>query len=206
MSSSDETSKLQALERARARLEAALAADADWQTLRCTSAAGAATLDTRMLSNPLYRAWKNVTAAIAARRAERDPSAPDGASAAANGGERSRYDGRPVVAGAARTANGDLGAATAAEDAALPLVWAASEPEARVSFVARGAAPASPAAAGPKPDLPDAARRHSPSGNGEDAAARVEEAEVSVVSVDQRRHAGAVARLLRALHGEPERG
>src|SRR5262249_51264957 len=34
------------------------------------------------------------------------------------------------------------------------------------------------------------------------AAAAAEEAEVSVVSVDARRHADAVARLLRALHGD----
>jgi len=69
VTSIDETNKLLALERARARLEAALATDADWQSLAGSGPAGAATLETRLLSNPLFRAWKTVSAAIAAQQA-----------------------------------------------------------------------------------------------------------------------------------------
>jgi len=69
VTSIDETNKLLALERARARLEAALATDADWQALAGSGPAGAATLETRLLSNPLFRAWKTVSAAIAAQQA-----------------------------------------------------------------------------------------------------------------------------------------
>jgi hypothetical protein len=88
------------------------------------------------------------------------------------------------------------------------IVVAPTEEEASVSFVAR-----TPALAPPRPAPPHARpapfaqqleRLAAEQGSDEARpdAGPSEEAEVSVVSVDARRHAGAVERLLRALRGE----
>ena len=184
VTSVDESSKLVALKRARQRLELALAADADWQALgRCRVAdeggGEAERLEAKLLRNPLFRAWKNVNGAIEART-WRAPVAPG----------QGRIDRAQV----------------------------APEAEASVSFRARMPSQAPP---GPLPQRgqvegwPSSARFDVPAESREDAgrggalardplpgAAAAPEAEVSVVSVDARRHAGAVERVLRALHGD----
>jgi hypothetical protein len=177
----DETSKLRALWRARERLEAALAADERWQTLQNLGApagardGAAARLEAQLLSNPVYRAWKNVSAAIAARQ--------------------------PEAANAAGSAS--LAAPT------RPAGALASEEEASVSFIAL-----TPGRARMEPPAAGIAQQGWRSFEGQDGLSAMhaedappcEEAEVSVVSVDARRHAGAVDRLLRALRGVPSRG
>lgn len=194
MTAVDENSKLTALRRARERLELALAVDDSWQTLRRSRAAAssgeASRLEAGLLSNPLYRAWKNVNAAIEARQrieavgalpANTAPPGPQPPSAVAGEGSM-----KPTAA----------------------IVVAATEEEASVSFVAR-----TPALAPPLPAPPHA--RPAPfaqqlerfaaeqgSDQARPDAGPSEEAEVSVVCVDARRHAGAVERLLRALRGE----
>ena len=202
----DETSKLRALWRARERLEAALAADASWRTLQnLGSAAGAtdgaaASLEAQLLSNPVYRAWKNVGAAIAARQPEAANaagSASPAAQARADAAQSPPPAQPPWPAGAADTA-------PTAPNGAL-----ASEEEASVSFVAL--TPAGGRMGPPALGIPQQGWRSFEGPEGLSAtpaegASPGEEAEVSVVSVDARRHAGAVDRLLRALRGEASRG
>jgi hypothetical protein len=201
----DESSKLAALKRARERLEAALAADENWQALRRFGAAAeagageAARLEALLQTNPLYRAWKNVNAAIEARRTQNNVGTLPGAQtspAVAHGVDPARAC--PAASGADR------------QQAKL------TSAEARVSFVARAPPPALPRSL-PDREQPQQGSPHVDPGGasaekagGTDgaanggplpAAAAAEEAEVSVVSVDARRHADAVERLLRALHG-----
>jgi hypothetical protein len=201
----DETSKLRALWRVRERLEAALAADESWQTLhQLGTAAGArdgaaASLEAQLLSNPVYRAWKNVSAAIAARQ----PEAADAAGSGSPGAQTRPDAPRPPAAAQPPWPAGPGGAASSASNGAR-----ASEEEASVSFVALTPARARmdpPAAAIPAQRRPSVAGQDLSATSAEDASP-CEEAEVSVVSVDARRHAGAVDRLLRALRGEPSRG
>ena len=195
----DEDSKLVALWRARERLEVALEADASWQMLQRldTDAAAkgpaVARLEAQLLPNPVYRAWKNVTAAIKGRQ-------PEGASAAG-----------PAPLAQADPAPASVEPAQPGGDTKVPSRLATTalvgEEEASVSFIARAPAPArmERAAAG-------TAQGHAPSYDGQDplsarpeeGGSPSEEAEVSVVSVDARRHAGAVDRLLRALRGESQ--
>jgi len=201
----DETSKLRALWRARKRLEAALAADASWQTLQSLGTAAGATdgvaasLEAQLLSNPVYRAWKNVSAAIAARQPEaaNAGSASPAAQARPDAAQPPPPAQPPWPAGAADTA-------PTAPDGAL-----ASEEEASVSFVALTPAAARlepPAAAIPQQGWRSFEGPEGLSTTPAEEASPGEEAEVSVVSVDARRHAGAVDRLLRALRGEASRG
>ena len=254
MTGLDENSKLAALRRARERLELALAADDRWQTLRrslATAGSGEASrLEAALLSNPLYRAWKNVNAAIAARQrsgpvgalpANAEPPSPQALSAAAAPEGRADFS-QPNVAEcddmvatgwttqpeAPQERAGDVwlartlpapsspAAGKGQMKPARPIVAAATEEEASVSFVAR-----TPALAPPLPAPPHArpgafaqqlerlaAEQGSDSDQARPAAGQIgdlcqsQEAEVSVVSVDARRHAGAVERLLRALRGE----
>jgi hypothetical protein len=250
----DENSKLAALRRARERLELALAADDNWQTLRRSLAAAgsgeASRLETALLSNPLYRAWKNVNAAIEARQrsgpvgtllasAEPPSSQPPSAAAAAKG--RADFSQPSVAECNATVAIGwttQLGPPQEwAEDVRLArtlpapsspaagggqmkpatrIVAAATEEEASVSFVARTPAlgPSLPAPPHARPGAFAqqlerlAAEQGGDSDHARPAAGQIgdlshsREAEVSVVSVDARRHAGAVERLLRALRGE----
>src|SRR5262249_39881488 len=196
----DEDSKLVALWRARERLEVALAADESWQMLQRLGTGGAgqgraaAGLQAQLLSNPGYRAWKNVNAAIKGRQ-------PQGAGAAGPAALAQAAPAHP-----ASVAPAQPGGET--EEPSLLAVGAlASEEEASVSFVARAPAPARmerPAQGAPHGH----ARSHDdqdplPAMPAEEGS-RCEEAEVSVVSVDARRHAGAVDRLLRALRGESQ--
>jgi hypothetical protein len=200
----DDTSKLRALWRARERLEAALAADESWQRLQNlgTSAGasdgGAASLEAQLLSNPVYRAWKNVSAAIAARQPEAAIAAASASPAA-----QSCPDAPPAPTSAPPPwPAGTGGAAPSAGSGAL-----ASE-EASVSFVALtsgGTRMDRPAAGRPQQDRSFDGQPGASASPAEDMSP-CEEAEVSVVSVDARRHAGAVDRLLRALRGEPRRG
>jgi hypothetical protein len=201
----DESSKLAALKRARERLEAALAVDENWQALRRFGAAAeagageAARLEALLHSNPLYRAWKNVNAAIEARRTQNPVDTLPGVQtppAAAHAVDAARAC--PAPSGADR------------QQAKLTAA------EASVSFVARAPAPALPRSL-PDREQPQQDSLHvEPRGSSVEkaggiagqangsplpAAAAAEEAEVSVVSVDARRHADAVERLLRALHG-----
>src|SRR5262245_37721376 len=183
-------SKLAALWRARERLEVALAPDESWQLLqRLGGAAGgrgaeAASLEAQLLSNPVYRAWKNVNAAILARQ-------PDKANAA---GPAPLTQATPTLA-----------AAHAAErsEPRRPGTGALAEEEASVSFVARTPVPA-------RMEEPPHGQGRSPEGQNqmfarpEAEGPQCEEAEVSVVSVDARRHADAVDRLLRALRGDSQ--
>lgn len=190
----DENSKLAALRRARERLELALAVDDSWLTLRRSRAAAgsgeASRLEAGLLSNPLYRAWKNVNAAIEARQriepvgalpANAEPPGSQPPSAAAGEGSM-----KPAAA----------------------IVAAATEEEASVSFVARTPMLAPPLPAPPhwRPAPFAQQLERLPAEQGSDQArpdaGQSEEAEVSVVSVDARRHAGAVERLLRALRGD----
>ena len=194
MTAVDEKSKLAALRRARERLERALAVDDSWQRLRRSRAAAgsgeASGLEAGLLSNPLYRAWKNVNAAIEARqRIEPVGALPTNA-------EPPSSQPPPAAAG-----EGSIKTAAAS-------VAAASEEEASVSFVARAPALAPPLPAPPRSRPAPFAQRlerlaaEQGSDQGRRDAGQSDEAEVSVVSVDARRHAGAVERLLRALRGE----
>jgi hypothetical protein len=202
----DETSKLRALWRARERLEAALAADESWQTLQnLGTAAGAtggaaASLEAQLLSNPVYRAWKNVSAAIAARR----PEAANAASSASPAAQARPDALLPPAPAQAPWPAGVADAAPSAPNGAL-----ASEEEASVSFVALTPARARmdpPAAAIPQQGWRSFDGLDGLSATPAAEAQPCEEAEVCVVSVDARRHAGAVDRLLRALRGEASRG
>jgi hypothetical protein len=198
VTSVDENSKLAALWRARERLEVALAPDENWQLLQGLARAGdrdreAASVEAKLLSNPVYRAWKNLNAAIQARQ-------PDSANAAGLAPLAEAAPPHPSPAEANR------GGDESNERRRRTARALAIEEEASVSFVARTPAPA---------------RREAPAGETSFAhwrslqdglAARTEEdgsgckeAEVSVVSVDARRHATAVDRLLRALRGENQR-
>jgi hypothetical protein len=201
----DETSKLRALWRARERLEAALAADESWQTLQNlgtpagTRDGAAERLEAQLLSNPLYRAWKNVSAAIAARRPEAATAAGSACLAAPI---------RPDAPLPPPPAQPPWPAGAGGAGPTAPAAARASEEEASVSFVAL-----TPARAGMEPGA-GVPQQGSSSFKGQDGLSAMhaadappcEEAEVSVVSVDARRHAGAVDRVLRALRGEPSRG
>jgi hypothetical protein len=196
----DETSKLSALRRARERLELALAKDDDWQALNNASAAagrdGGDTVgrEAMLLAHPLYRAWKNVTAAIAAQGGGRCDAEPGHLRKPPAGGTG------PIFA-AELAADGRGGS-----DRPPMQVLAAQQEEASVSFVARTPPqapldPPRPRAEPPRPpwEAGQQPSKHDPSQGL--AASRAEEAEVSLVSVDARRHQGAVERLLRALRG-----
>lgn len=210
MTSLDEVSKLKALRRARERLETALATDAGWQALlRCSGTAGAGGGETARLqaelmrANPLYRAWSNVNAAIEARQ---DDGAKDVSGATA---PHSSLSARDLDAG--RLGRQSIGA-TAMGPRELGPRPPPNEEEASVSFVAHPP-PLGPSD-GPQVQRSEAAPAHTslPVTRGHEPAERPgtpavdgwqgKEAEVSVVSVDARRHAGAVDRLLRALRGE----
>jgi len=209
VTSVDEMSKLRALRRARERLETALASEEGWQALRRSKAvAGAgggetARLETELRSNPLYRAWTNVNAAIEARqRGGRSdasgPTAPPASTSAAD-----------LDPGRARLQSNDghAGAELREPDPQS----ASSEEEASVSFVAfvppaptTGGRPAEPLRT--PASLPPPQSHKAPESTSGAEAWGGEEAEVSLVSVDARRHAGAVDRLLRALRGETTSG
>jgi len=204
-------SKLKALRRARERLETALASEEGWQALlRSKAMAGAGggettRLETELRSNPLYRAWTNVNAAIEARQRggrvdASGPTAPAASTIAAD-----------LDPGRARLQGNDGHAAELREPDPHS---ASSEAEASVSFVAfaspaptNGGRPAEPLrtpASLPPPQSHKAPE--SAATSGPEAWGGEEEAEVSLVSVDARRHAGAVDRLLRALRGETTSG
>jgi hypothetical protein len=204
VTSLDEMSKLKALRRARERLETALAMDAGWQALRCSDAAGAGGSATARLqaelmrSNPLYRAWTNVNAAIEARQDNGAKEVPR-TSPSAGDLEAGRLGRRSIdTPGVGRR---ELGPRPAP-----------NEEEASVSFVARPPSDGPPVQ--PQVQRSQAARdqmgftaTQSDEPAERQGAPAVEgwqgkEAEVTVVSVDARRHAGAVDRLLRALRGE----
>jgi len=197
VTAADEDSKLVALWRARERLEVALAADETWQMLQRlgTGAAGqAASLEAQLLSNPVYRAWKNVNAAIKGRQ-------PQGASVAGPAPLAPAAPARPASVEPAQ-----LGGESQ-EPGRLAVGARASEEEASVSFVARAPAPARmkrPAEGAPHGHARSHDAQDPLSAIPEEGGSRCEEAEVSVVSVDARRHAGAVDRLLRALRGESQ--
>jgi len=212
VTSIDDVGKLKALRRARERLETALAADAGWQALlqsRATTGEDGgetAGLEAGLLrSHPLYRAWSNVNAAIEARSGptEAPGAAPAPASTPASDLVSSR---------ASRQGDDDIVRAPTGQRELPPRWLPSAEEEASVSFVARAPLPTptherqpqrlealrAPTGLPAMLDLEPAARgttRGTAGGEGE-------EAEVSVVSVDARRHAGAVERLLRALRGE----
>ena len=211
MTSVDEMSKLKALRRARERLEQALASEEGWQALRRsnvmagTGGGETTRLETELRSNPLYRAWTNVNAAIEARQrgGRIDASGPIAPPASTTAAEldpgRARLQGNDGHAGA---------------ELREPDPQSASSEEASVSFVAfaspapttggRPAAPLHTPASLPPPQshmAPEGAATSAPEAWGGE-----EEAEVSLVSVDARRHAGAVKRLLRALRGETTSG
>jgi hypothetical protein len=231
----DDTSKLLALERARQRLEVALADDEGWRALRRLDttpdlgAGEAARLEILLLSNPLYRAWKNLNAAIEAKQSGRPPAssppAVSGAQAGPGLGATAGADFEPEAGGAVRR-----GGACPSAPAAADLPARAKRPasalqhqveravavrtqEASVSFIMRGlrqrpalAARAQREAERRQPRLQE---EFPPPPNGavanpEGPLAPVEEAEVAVVSVAARRHAGTVERLLRALHGQED--
>ena len=219
----DEESKLLALRRARERLEVALAADASWQSLQRLGAGVAgrgqatASLELQLQSSPIYRAWKNVNAAIEARQgdgtgsagsAPAEPEIPS-RERAQPGGENNA-PGRPDVTGdpASRAPAPGVGG-TSGGMPNLPSGVLPIEDEASVSFVAR-----TPTSARWQPSTAatSAQRWAGVEGQGEwsalpeTEAQRDEEAEVSVVSVDALNHAGAVQRLLRALRGETNQG
>jgi hypothetical protein len=195
VTSVDDNSKLVALWRARERLEVALAADRNWQLLQGSAGAGgcdreAASLETQLLSNPVYRAWKNVNAAIQARQ-------PEAASAAGLGPRAQEVP--PHLPGAEAAQAGE----ESSERRRRTAEALAIEEEASVSFVAR--TPAAARREAPAQERPYGHGRNSQRGlsaRAEADGSGWEEAEVSVVSVDARRHAGAVDRLLRALRGE----
>src|SRR5262245_29077956 len=222
----DESSKLVALKRARERLEAALALNESWQALRRPGAAGAgvaeaARLEAMLQTSPLYRAWKNVNAAIEARGSAEPlgplPGAEQTTPAAAGdrhaartlqAAERDRLDSAVATPPAAAHAFAPVRARPSPGDAERQQAKPTAA-EASVSFIARAPVPAQ--------GLPqvDASRPSAEQAGGSDgeanglpllAAATAEEAEVSVVSVDARRHADAVERLLRALHGDRDPG
>jgi hypothetical protein len=221
----DEESKLVALRRARERLEVALAADASWQTLQRLGAGSAgrdqetASLELRLQSSPIYRAWKNLNAAIEARQR-------DSAGSAGTAPLTPKIPGHPperTAPGGEKTAPGRADAtAHPASPAPAPGVTSTSggtpnvppgvlptEAEASVSFIARTP---TPARWQPSATATSAQRWAGVEGQGgwsalpERQALRDEEAEVSVVSVDALNHAGAVQRLLRALRGETNQG
>jgi hypothetical protein len=212
VTSVDEMSKLKALRRARERLESALATDKGWQALlRCSATAGAeageiARLEAGLLrSNPLYRAWMNVNAAIEARQRS-GPIDASGATAPRPSTSSSDLD--PGLARRQRNDDDARGAGPRGLARQSP----PSEEEASVSFVAltpllapsNGRQPQRSAAL-PAPSGLPARQGHEPPESGAPPGVQDwggEEAEVSVVSVDARRHAGAVDRLLRALRGE----
>ena len=210
MTSLDEMSKLKALRRARERLETALATDSGWQALlRCGAMAGAGGAETARLqaelmrSNSLYRAWTNVNAAIEARQ-DNGPNDVSGATT-----PRASASARHVDA--SRSGRQSIDATGMGPRERGPPSQP-NEEEASVSFVAlsppRGPSdgrhvprsqalrslPSLPVTPGDEP----AERQSTPAVDGWQG----KEAEVSVVSVDARRHAGAVDRLLRALRGE----
>ena len=209
MTAVEESSKLMALMRARERLEATLAVDDSWQALRrfgLAAEAGAgevARLEATLHTNPFYRAWKNVNAAIEARRAPDPVSTLPGA--------------RQTPPAAAHAL--DLVRTHPAPGGAVSQPAKLTSPEASVSFIARAPAPAllrslpdreqpkqgSPHldAAGPSAETAGSADGRANSGP---LPAAAEEAEVSVISVEARRHAEVFVRLLRALHGnrDPE--
>jgi hypothetical protein len=215
----DDTSKLLALERARQRLEAALANDDGWRALRRLNAAAdrgggeAGRLEIPMLANPLYRAWKNVNAAIEARQSDRSadcgsasvwPSPQAGVGLAATGKVANLKAGKDPTESRG-------GAGQRQGDRAVPV----PTPEASVSFIVRASAPARAASeqrqAEPRgPSQAEQQGQHPLAASGppfaDDAvavpSAPAEEAQVAVVSVAARRHADAVERLLRALHGQ----
>jgi hypothetical protein len=203
----DETSKLRALWRARERLEAALAAEESWQTLQgLGTGAGArsgaaASLEAQLLSNPVYRAWKNVSAAIAARQPEAAHAADPALRAAQVQARPEALLAHPPAAEPSPADPG--GAAPSAYNDGL------ASAEASVSFVAPAPEPArmeAPAADIPLQGWRSLQRPAGLSANPEQAVSPCEEAEVSVISVDARRHAGAVDRVLRALRGETGQG
>ncbi|HEU0159215.1 MAG TPA: hypothetical protein VFR00_07870 [Hyphomicrobiaceae bacterium] len=221
----DEESKLVALRRARERLEVALAADESWQTLQRLGAATpgrdqeAGSLELRLQSSPIYRAWKNLNAAIEAR--QRDGAGSAGAAPAAQeipghapertlpGGETTA-PGRPdATARPASVAPAPGAASTSGGAPNVPSRVLPAEAEASVSFVARTP---TPARWQPSATASSTQRWVGVDGQGgwsalpESQALRDEEAEVSVVSVDALNHAGAVQRLLRALRGETNQG
>lgn len=216
MTSVDEMSKLKALRRARERLETALATDEAWQAMRRTSAAvgaeagEAARLEAGLLrSNPLYRAWSNVNAAIEARQRSHPIDAP-GATAPRPSTSSSDLD--PGLARRQRNDDPMRGTGPRGLAAQSP----PSEAEASVSFVALTPLPApsdgrQPLRSAALPAPTGLPARHGPDPLESGATPGLEgwggeEAEVSVVSVDARRHAGAVDRLLRALRGETNAG
>ena len=211
MTSVDDVSKLRALQRARDRLETALATDEGWQALLQSHAmtgedgGESASLEAGLLrSNPLYRAWSNVNAAIEARQRGGPPKASGAAPAYASTSASDLVSSRDRAQGA------DAGRAPAGQRE-QPRQCPPSETEASVSFVAL--APSAPThqrqlqhleALRAPTGLP-AVQDHEPAAGaatGATAGGGGEEAEVLVVSVDARRHAGAVDRLLRALRGE----
>jgi len=211
VTSGDDIGKLKALRAARERLETALATDEAWQVLRRSGAmAGTdrgetARLQAELRSNPLYRAWTNVNAAIEARQHS------DACGAAA---PRSSAPGAGGDPGPTHRQANDERAREGREPAPQP---PPSEEEASVSFVAFAAPLAATEQGRPQRGEPWPAPMALPTGPGHDDAAerevapgvedrQGEEAEVSLVSVDAKRHAGAVDRLLRALRGEPNPG
>ena len=216
MLSVDEMSKLNALRHARERLETALATDEGWQALRRSSAAAgaeageAARLEAGLLrSNPLYRAWSNVNAAIEARQRS-DPIDAPGPPAPRPSTSSSDLDPGLVR----RQRNDDPVRGTGPQG--LAAQSPPSEAEASVSFVALRPLPAASDGRQPLRSAASPAPTGLPVRHGLDPLERgvtpglegwgSEEAEVSVVSVDARRHAGAVDRLLRALRGETNAG
>lgn len=210
MTSVDEMSKLKALRRARERLETALATDESWQALlRSSATAGAgggdsARLEAELRSNPLYRAWTNVNAAIEARQR----SAPIETCGATAAPPSSAVGLDPVPR------QGDDGRVGAEAREPAPRPPRCAEEEASVSFVAF--APAATAEDRPQRAATWRAPTDLPPRQGREATASAatpgaedrqgEEAQVSLISVEARRHAGAVDRLLRALRGEPNAG
>jgi len=207
VTSVDEMSKLKALRRARERLETALAADEGWQALLRSSATADAEagetgrLQAGLLANPLYRAWTNVNAAIEARQR----SGPIDATAPRPSTSSSDLD--PSLARRQRNDDAVREAGSRGLAQSPP-----GEEEASVSFVAltplrapsNGRQPQRSATL-PAPSGLPARQGHEPPESGATPGVQDwggEEAEVSVVSVDARRHAGAVDRLLRALRGE----
>jgi hypothetical protein len=210
VTSVDEMSKLKALRRARERLETALAADEGWQALlRSSATAGTEAgetgrLQARLLANPLYRAWTNVNAAIEARQR----SGPIDATAPRPSTSSSDLD--PSLARRQRNDDAVREAGSRGLAQSPP-----GEEEASVSFVALAPLPAPSdgrqprRSALPAPTGLPARQGHEFPDSGATRGVedwQGEEAEVSVVSVDARRHAGAVDRLLRALRGETNAG
>ncbi len=114
MAAASSMDELEALEQARARLEAALAEDENWRALRRPvphdprpSAAMARLarnnrLEMALAGNELYRAWKHVNVAIEALRARHS----EGAASARDEGGASAAPAAPGAAAALRTARG----------------------------------------------------------------------------------------------------